>query len=224
MECDLLLLSSVVVRNLVDLKLADSHKSLACVWLSRIIQHIMGTRNVRLDGEDDWLVWKSLLEVIFKVVIPKLSKLLLVLGCLLRVEMLSVDRVKTIANICSLALFVGQDVSVGLVVCDGTIVMGVGFLGLNENCGGLVFRLAKERQEGIMGLFVKRLLLGRVATASLGLFEHCLCVSISTDELEERQKILSAACGKSIEGVCDQISVCIIVDLKTDGNALWCGG
>jgi hypothetical protein len=75
-------------------------------------------------------------------------------------------------------------------------------------------------EESLESGFVESgLFLGGVAAPFLGVVELFLVELDGTEELEEGQEVLAGSGGEAVEGVVDQIGVCVAVDLEADGDA-----
>lgn len=125
---DLLLLRNIVIADLVDDQLAYRHKGSALVRHCGVFEHILGVGNMCLDSEDDGLLWEALVQINLKVVFCERMQLCRIVG----VQVFAVRRVEAIADIRHLAVCIGQNMCVGLVVSDGAIVEGVRLGRLDE--------------------------------------------------------------------------------------------
>jgi hypothetical protein len=164
-----------------------------------------------LDGDDDRLAGEPRIQIILQVAVCQFAEFL---GL---VEVVAVGGVEAVAHVGDFAVFVGQDVGVWLVVRDRAVVVGVGLLARYEHhCG---WDLNEESLEGGVGFVKRGLFLGGVAAPFLGVVELFLVELDGTEELEEGQEILAGSGGEPVEGVVDQVGVCVAVDLEADGDA-----
>lgn len=216
-ERNLLLFGGVVSCDLVDHQLPNWNERRALIRDGGILKVFIWARNVRVDGKDNRLAREPLLEVILQVARPKVLERLVVFG----IEVDAVCRLETVPHIGDFAIFVGQDVSVGLVVRDSAIVVGIRLLRGHEPFGGFV--RVEEDLECSADLLQDGQFLGGVATAGLGLFVQGLGNFDGSKHLEEAQEVLAVLSRKPVEGVVDEICVRVLVDLEANGEALGSG-
>ena len=142
-----------------------------------------------LDGENDGFGGEALLQVVLQITSTECLQFQRVVG----VDMFAIFRIKAVADVRHLAIFVGQYMSIGLVIGDGAIIERV-WLGRVNECG-CRWVASQKSLEGRCGCFEVCCFLDRIASYSFGFVERGFGSLKGTEDLEEGKKVLSCPGG-----------------------------